>query len=1666
MKSSLFLLLTSPVWAVDSVVTFNELQYNPAGSIEQNEWIELHNQMAINVDLSGWQLTDGIDFTIPEGTIIPGGGFLIVAKDPANLALAGLNVVGPYTGSFSNGGENVELRNRSNRLMDEFDYGDSGQWPVGPDGSGATLAKISNHLLSSKSSSWRSSFQLGGTPGQANFSEEVPQPSLLFHEMSPAGGATFFVEISNSGSSAINTEGYSLNVSGDVPATYNLPATNLAPGAFLLITQADLGFVPADSDKLFLLAPGGTALADARRVTNRLRGLSPDFPGQWLYPADPTPGDANTFVLENNIVINEICYNPPILDADPGTPDVTSSVALISSGAIWRFNQTGEALSSDWATLSHPVGGNWQSGPSVIAYDTDLGLPIATQLANPGSQFPSIVTYYFETDFQLTANQAATVGSLTLNHLIDDGAVIYLNGIEIDRINLPAGEVTSTTFADPPGVGNAVPSGDYEITLPAGLAVEGTNRISVEVHQASLTSSDIVFNLEVDALLVTAPGTPALPARDSEDQWLELYNRGQLPVDLSGWSFCEGLNYTFPEGSILAAGDYLVVSNNPAKLASQHPGITIHGPFSGSLGKGGETITLCDAQENPADSLRYVDGGRWPGKADAGGSTLELRDPSADNSLPGAWAASDELSRTSWQTYTYRGTASPSVVGNDNQWREFVFGMLEEGEILIDDLAVTEDPDGAATPFLVDGTFESGNLNSWRALGTHQFADIIPDPDGGGNHVLHLRATGSTEHMHNHLETTLRNGERVVNGQEYEISFRARWLGGNHLLHTRLYFNRLAHTTRLERPEILGTPGAPNSTLVANTGPTSRSLSHSPVVPASGQSVTVNVELTDPDGVDHATLFYRVEGGAWSSLAMSRSGDSPMWQASIPGQSTGKVVQFYLAASDSRGAESLIPRDGPDSRAMFEVEDGRAATTCINNVRIIMDPNDVIWMHTPRNVMSNHRIPCTVIDRESEVYYNAAVRIKGSERARAQNSRVGFNLGFPKDKLFRGVHRTIAIDRSEGQVVGQRELLFDLMATSSGGVTGEHNDLAYVISPNPVHTSAAILQMARYGSDYLADQYDNGDLGTVYEYELIYYPTSTDAGGYKIPEPDSVQGLDIKNLGDNPEDYRWTYLLKNNQQFNDLQPAMTLAKQFSKSTAEFNATVADVLDVDQWLRALAYSAATGAGDSFFANGNHTGQFYGRPDGKILYFPHDMDFTFNATRSITENTELNRIISNQTYRRAYLSHLYEICSTVYNRAWMAPWTAHFDECVPGNPVFSDDLSYINTRSNYILNQINVVVPATPFSISSNNGNDFSTSDSPITLTGLGWLDVAEIRLASSGNAIPVTWTDTRRWSLSLALPQGANNVVLEAYDLEGNLLGSDSITITQTGGVALPDSSNLVVSEIYYNPPGQDEDTEFLELMNIGGNDLDLTGTGFTEGLTFTFPAGTLMTPGERLLLVRNPAAFELEFGSTLNVAGSFTGSLDNGGELITLSRSDGTVIQSFTYDDDAPWPLEADGDGYSLVLVVPECAPDHNQPYNWQASLQHGGSPGTSDAPDYAAWKAAFGNPADDADPDGDGWTVLEEFYLGGSPNVRENLAPVFTMNPATMSFTATVTRRAGVAAKLVPEASPDLINWTPNTAATVISNQRPSATPDIEVISYEIPISVGKEYFRFVFKP
>ena len=200
-------------------------------------------------------------------------------------------------------------------------------------------------------------------------------------------------------------------------------------------------------------------------------------------------------------------------------------------------------------------------------------------------------------------------------------------------------------------------------------------------------------------------------------------------------------------------------------------------------------------------------------------------------------------------------------------------------------------------------------------------------------------------------------------------------------------------------------------------------------------------------------------------------------------------------------------------------------------------------------------------------------------------------------------------------------------------------------------------------------------------------------------------------------------------------------------------------------------------------------------------------------------------------------------------------------------------------------------------------------------------------------------------------------------------------------------------------------------------------------------------------MVGNKAAFEFRYGLGHPIAGVFSDSFDNGGEPLALYNTANIALQSFSYDDLAPWPAEADGPGYSLVLRRTNLDPALGT--SWRASVTLGGTPGTTDASNYAAWKTANGVTVDTTDGERDGVTNWLEYVLGGTPATIDNTrlprggsAP-FIVNLVTQTYaTLSYTRRLGADdVDHIVEYSDALATWNPAGAVFVSTTRNGDGT-------------------------
>ena len=215
------------------------------------------------------------------------------------------------------------------------------------------------------------------------------------------------------------------------------------------------------------------------------------------------------------------------------------------------------------------------------------------------------------------------------------------------------------------------------------------------------------------------------------------------------------------------------------------------------------------------------------------------------------------------------------------------------------------------------------------------------------------------------------------------------------------------------------------------------------------------------------------------------------------------------------------------------------------------------------------------------------------------------------------------------------------------------------------------------------------------------------------------------------------------------------------------------------------------------------------------------------------------------------------------------------------------------------------------------------------------------------------------------PSGGQALFVQGYDgeladdagiLELRSADGALVATTTYGGTAIPraNATNVRITEVNYHPldampqfgelEGGASQFEFIEIMNISSDTIELDQAKFGDGIEFTFAAQQL-GPGERLAVVANPVAFASRYGADVAIAkgyrqfaDGFESRLANDGETISLVSTNGEVIESFAYGDQRGWAERADGRGSTLVRTNVDSDP--NRPGSWQASTSVHGSPG------------------------------------------------------------------------------------------------------------------------------
>lgn len=243
------------------------------------------------------------------------------------------------------------------------------------------------------------------------------------------------------------------------------------------------------------------------------------------------------------------------------------------------------------------------------------------------------------------------------------------------------------------------------------------------------------------------------------------------------------------------------------------------------------------------------------------------------------------------------------------------------------------------------------------------------------------------------------------------------------------------------------------------------------------------------------------------------------------------------------------------------------------------------------------------------------------------------------------------------------------------------------------------------------------------------------------------------------------------------------------------------------------------------------------------------------------------------------------------------------------------------------------------------------------------------------------------------------VLIASFSYEGNPgLLQQALRISEISYHAADPSD----AELLAMPGVKSSDFEFIELLNISDEVIELNGAYFSNGIDFTFPPLQLQ-PDARVVVAANPAALSFRYGGlSAELLGPYAGSLNGSGERIELSDAVGEVIVDFSFKDG--WYPATDGLGRSLVARNPRgtASGGFGEAEEWAISLEPFGSPGevgTGFAQSYYGWDNLHFTSLErddlliagpNADPDRDGMSNFLEYALGGNPRVKDRAGIVF----------------------------------------------------------------------------
>ncbi len=1089
--------------------------------------------------------------------------------------------------------------------------------------------------------------------------------------------------------------------------------------------------------------------------------------------------------------------------------------------------------------------------------------------------------------FAITSNSGGNFTSTSPTALITGIAPFAVGNIEINGVPYPTRWTDQNSFAVSVPLTSAlntlIISGvDTYGTLVAGASktIKVTYNGQVQLPQNFVVINEIHYNpLQANASFV------------------ELLNASSTTTfDLSNFRL-DGLGYTFPEGSIISAGAFIVLAKDLAAFSLAYgAGISVFGEFPGSLDNSGEYLRLVKPNTGTdgltdltIDDVRYNDHLPWPTNADGFGPSIQLIDPLRDNYRVGNWSA----------TSTNAANRVTPGAANATKASLPIFPLLWVNEVLPSNLGSKLDNAGESDPFIElynSGTISLSlgsyyltddftNLTKWQipagtTIAPNQFLLIFADGQP-------TQSTPSEPHASFRLNPT--NGEvALVRGQGTPSA--------PAVMDYLDYKNLPAGRSTGSFPD--GEPRGRRSFFTATPGQT-----NNPVFPAI--AVTINEymagntsTITNPVGGTFSDWFELFNAGATpvdlTSYSLTDLLTTPK-QFVIP---TGYVLQpggFLLVWADKNSKSNngtnadlhvnfKLTKSGgqiglfsPDGVIVDSVSFG-AQLTDISEGRF-PDGSEIstnsFATPTPRtsNFLSGANLPPSLVAIPSQSVSEQQLL---QFTAQASDPDVGQTLTY---SLGADAPSGASIDPVTGLFLwtpteqqGPANYSFSLRVTDSGtpsrtvvqrvAVTVAEINRQPVLSPvteKIVNEQSLLSFSLEAGDPDLPAQHLTYTLEGAVPSGIIIDSDS----GLITWTPDETQG---------PAAYRFTARVTDNG-----SPAMS-------DSVEINITVNEVNNPPAMPQIQPQTVNEGETLTIAAQAADPDQ----PPADIRY-----SMEGNLPAGITINSTNGLITWTPTEAQGPGNYVVNVRATEVN---------------------DDHLSTARTFGISVLevNQPPILSPLSDFTVIEGTLVTFqaaaSDPDLPAQTLAYTLLPGAPAGATMDKNSAIFAWTTPEDSGPT------TNVITVSVKDNgPGNLSDNKSCSI-----ITIP-KFRAVINEVMYHPLATN--AEFVEIHNPSAvTTQEMSGLRLLGShLSYTFPPGTKLLPGEFAVIAGNTNGFSSAYGPTVQAAGQWTGTIDRFdtrleirgtnalGEWITLSEVD--------FRASTPWPTEADGTGSSLQLI-------------------------------------------------------------------------------------------------------------------------------------------------------